>query len=802
MILNYIKIACRNLWRNKGYSFLNVFGLAVALAISTLIFLFISDELSFDKHHEKADRIYRIDADFLVNGNTFHERTVPAPFGEVLKKENPQIEEYARVTQWGQILVKKGNETLIEKNSAFADGSLFKIFTIPMLAGNPETALAEPNTIVISEKISKKYFGKKNPIGSSLLINNSENYKVTGVFKDMPLQSHVHYDFLRSMTGLEDSRQANWMSDNYETYLLVRPTTTEFLINKILKETTKKYMDGPLKTMIGNSIAKEEQKGGHFRYNVIPLTDIHLKSNITNEAEPPGDIQTIYIFFIVGLFILFIAGINVINLTTAISSDRFKEVGVRKVIGSNRISLIYQFLTESFLTSFIALIISILFAMILLPYINQLSGKELSIDFVSNPILSLILVSITLCVGLLSGIYPALFLSALKPIVVLKGAKVSNFKGGWLRNSLVVFQFSTTIILIIGTFAINNQLKYIRNKNLGYNRQQVLVLKNTASLFTHANTFKEEITQLPGVESAAISNMLPTSLNMNTNIYSKNSTERKGNVMGISQWNIDAGFLPTMQIEISKGRNFTPLMQTDSNKLIINESAARLLQFKNPIGKELYANGKQYSIIGVTKDFNTGSLRTKTPPLVMHFSNYPNVISFRVKTNNLPDLIKKIEAKYHSIAGMSGQPFEYSFLDDDFNSIYKSEQRSGKIFISFASIAVLIACLGLFGLSTYAAKQRKKEIGIRKVLGASVTQITGLLSKDFLQLILIAIIIAMPIAWYAVYTWLMEFEYRVNINFWIFALAGILSIVIALITISFQAIKAALANPIKSLRTE
>ncbi|MXV51469.1 FtsX-like permease family protein [Pedobacter sp. HMF7647] len=802
MLKNYFKIAWRNLLRNKGYSFINIFGLAVGLATCILIFLFVSDELSYNAYNTKADRIYRLNADFLVNGNSFNERTVPAQFGNVLVKDYPQIENATRVTDFGEILVKKGNETLIEKNAAFADANIFDIFTLPMLAGDPKTALVEPNSIVISERIAKKYFGSGNAVGKTMLLNNTDNYKVTGVIKDMPAQSHIHYDFLKAMSGNADSRNTNWMSDNYETYLLARPGTSEQSINNFLKEATKKYMEPALKAMAGSTINELEQNGGHFRYLAIPIKKIHLESTLSNEAEPSGNIQYVYVFIAASIFILLIACVNFMNLSTARSAGRSKEVGVRKVLGSDRSHLISQFLTESVLTSFISVIIALIIATALIPYLNQLSGKELDLGLFTNIWLLPSLVSVALIVGLVAGSYPAFFLSAFQPVKVLKGSPSTGFKGGWLRNSLVVFQFAAAIILIVGTIVIYSQLNYIQNKKLGYNREQVLVLKNTASLYIHAKAFKNEVLQIPGVEAGTITNNLPTSLNFNTTIFSKDAARSKGQVMGIAQWDVDADFIPTMGMTMIDGRNFSALISTDSVGIVVNESAVRLLGLREPIGKNIYASGKKLNIIGVVKDFNTGSLRTKIPPLVISLAESRNIMAFRVKTKNISAVIGQIENKYHAVEKMAGQPFMYSFLDDDFNSLYQSEQRTGKLFISFAAIAIFIACLGLFGLITYAAEQRTKEIGVRKVLGASISNIVLLLSNDFLKLVAIAAIIAFPLAWYSMNLWLRDFAYRIDITWWVFALAGVLAFVIAFGTVSFQAIKAAVANPVKSLRTE
>ncbi len=802
MFKNYFKIAVRNLWRNKRFSAINIFGLAIGLATCLLITLFVTDELSYDTFNEKADRIYRIDADFLVNGSRFNERNVPAQLGAVLMADHPQIEKSVRMIRQGDMLVKKGNETLIEHNTTFADSTLFDVFTLPMITGDPKTALVEPKSMVISESTARKYFNSTDVIGKTLLVDNTSTYKITGVIKNMPAQSHIHFDFIRAMSELPDSRAVNWMSDNYYTYLLVRAGTTEQAINGYLKDATKKYMETPLKNMVGSSIDELEKKGGYFKYAAMPITKIHLYSTLTDEAEPSGNIQYVYIFIVIAVLILLIACVNFMNLSTARSAGRSKEVGVRKVLGSHRSDLIMQFLIESVITSFIALVFSIFIAILLLPYLNQLSGKEITLNLLTAKWLLPSLLLAVVAVGLLAGSYPAFFLSGFEPAQVLKGKLAAGFKGGWLRNSLVVFQFVTAIILVVGTLVIYNQLNYIRNKKLGYDREQVFVLQNTKSLGLHAKAFKDEVQQIPGVEAGTMTHDLPTDNSWDINIYSKDAARGAGQVMGLGEWHVDADFIPAMGMEMARGRNFSPQMPTDSNAVLLNETAASLLGFADPLKSVLYFGNGSHNIIGVVKDFNAGSLRNKIAPIVFELSESKDYMAFRISTKNIPALIEQIEAKYHAVDGMAGQPFIYSFMDQDFNRLYNAEQRTGKIFISFAFFAILIACLGLFGLVTYAAEQRTKEIGIRKVLGASVAGIVQLLSKDFLKLVFIAFIIAAPASWFMMNKWLQDFAYRINISWWVFALAAFLAILITIITVSFRAIKAALANPVQSLRSE
>ncbi|MBS0032171.1 ABC transporter permease [Chitinophaga sp. 22321] len=805
MFRNYFRIALRNIWRNKSFSAITIFGLAIGMATCLLITLFVADELSYDRYNKKADRVFRVDADFYVNGNAFRERFSPSQLGTVLMQDFPQVENYVRFAYQGNILVKKGTTTLVEHNASFADSSLFDVFTLPMIAGDPKTALRNPHSIVISERMALKYFNSVDVLGKTLITDNIASYQVTGVIKDVPDQAHLHFDFIRAMSEHEDSRAANWMADNYTTYVLMRPGSTAEQLNGYLKTATRKYMESSLKKMTGSTIADVEKSGGRFRYTAIALPDIHLHSTLPAEVEPSGNIQYVYIFMAAAVIILLIACVNFMNLSTARSAGRSKEVGVRKVLGSQRSSLMFQFLTESTLTSFFALLLAVGIALVLLPFLNQLSDKHITLKAAYLVWLIPFLVVTATVIGLLAGSYPAFFLSGFEPVKVLKGKLTTGFKGSWLRNSLVVFQFTAAILLIVGTLVINNQLNFIRNKKLGYNKEQMLVLGNTQSLWIHAKSFKNEVLALPGVEAGTMTASLPTENSTSTNIYSKDAARSNGQVTGIKDWYVDCDYIPTLGMEMVSGRNFSPQMPTDTNGLLMNETAARLLGMRDIENKILYDdnNGmRPLKVLGIVKDFNAGSLRNAIPPIIFRLGEYSRNMVFRVRTNNLPALIAQIKSRYEAQDGMTGQPFVYSFMDDDFNRLYVAEQRTGSIFISFAVLAVLIASLGVFGLITYAAEQRTREIGIRKVLGASVSGIVALLSKDFLKLVLLAIVIATPLAWFMMNRWLQDFAYRVQISWTVFVLAAIIAVVITMLTVSFRAIRAAIANPVISLKAE
>ncbi|MFT3935782.1 MAG: ABC transporter permease [Chitinophagaceae bacterium] len=809
MFKNYFRVAYRNLWKDKGFSAINIIGLAAGLAICLLIALFVIDEFSYDKYNEKADRIFRLNADLKLNDAGMKAATVPSPMGQALVNEYPQIEKYTRILNTGDMLVKKGDETIMEHHTVFADSSLFDVFTLPMLAGNPKTALTQPMSMVISESMARKYFGSSaNAIGKSLLTANTTSYKITGVIKDMPAQSHLHMDFIKAMTEINDSRSTEWLSNNYVTYLLTKPGTTTAYVDNALKQSVKKYLEPQLMAVVHSNFSDLEKSGSYFKYYAIPLTQIHLHSNLSYEFEPNGNIQYVYIFIVVAVFILLIACVNFMNLSTARSAGRSKEVGVRKVLGSLRSNLITQFLAESMLTTLISLVLAIVIAALLLPLFNQLADKQITLGLFNKPWLLPGLIVTGFIVGLLAGSYPAFYLSAFQPIAVLKGKLSAGFRNGWLRNSLVVFQFAIAIVLIVGTLVIRNQLNFIRNTNLGYNRDQVLTLQNTASLWVHAKTFKDEALKIPGIISATMTDDLP-----NAGVHGINGIFKDASLSGSSSiimqtWNVDADFIPTLGISMAKGRNFSPQMPTDTFAVLVNETAAKMLAFPNPLNQTLYRpmgdsnKAVAYHIIGVVKDFHAGSLHEKIGPSLFHLTENRNAMSFRIHSANIPAVIAQLEKKYHAEEKMMGQPFLYSFMDDDFNRLYKADQRTGNLFISFAILAIMIACLGLFGLVTYAAEQRIKEIGVRKVLGASVGNIVRLLSMDFLKLVLIAIVIATPFAWWMMNRWLQDFSYRTIISWVDFVMAAVLATLITIITVCFRAIAAARANPVKSLRSE
>jgi putative ABC transport system permease protein len=807
MFRNYIKTAYRNLVKNKFYTSINIVGLAVGIATCLLILLYVSDELSFDRYNNNADQIFRVNNEIKFGDNLLDLAVAPAMMGATMVKEMPQVKQYTRLQWRGGLLIKKGNENLREDRIAWGDSTLFEVFTLPMISGDPKTALREPYSLVLTEKIAKKYFNSLDVVGKEMTINDSQNYKITAVIKDIPSQSHFNFDIFVATAENPGSRDDNWLSENWNTYILLKKNTDLNKLNSDMNKMMERYVGPELQSVTNVSFDQFKKNGGYVRASLTPLTDIHLHSNKTAELDGNGNIQFVYIFSAIGLFILLIACVNFMNLATARSFNRAKEVGVRKVLGSLRKNLIQQFLTESVLISFIALIFAVLIAWTLLPYFNQLSDKSIQVSTIFQPKMVISLVTLMLIVGLLAGSYPAFFLSAFQPIAVLKGKLAGGFKRSWLRNALVIFQFVITIILVIGTMVIFNQLNYIRAKDIGYNRNQILIINGTNALGDKAITFKNELSGIPGILNVTMTGFLPTNYDRNNNAFFTSPALDSKTAISMQIWSIDENYIPTLGMKLIDGRNFSQQYPTDSTGIVINEAAAKFLNTKDLLNKKLYnitdfktKQLNEFHVVGVIKNFNFSSLHDLITPLVLHLGKSNDAISVRVDASNITSVISGIKAKWKILA--AGQPFDYGFMDEQFNKLYSGEQQVGKISITFSLLAIMIACLGLFGLVTYAAEQRTKEIGIRKVLGANVPSIVSMIVKDFLKLVIIASIIAFPLAWWGMNKWLQNFAYRVDIGWWIFLIAALFAVAVTLATISYQAIKAAVANPTKSLRSE
>ena len=803
MIKNYFIIAWRNLWKNRVFSFINIFGLAVGFTCCLLISGFLYDELNYDKFPDSAKNIYRVEIN-LENKDFYS--TVDNAVGAGIKSSYPEVLSFTRFYTRSNIFVKYENNQFKEPALALVDSNFFQMFSIPLEEGNVSTALSEPNSIVLSRQTAIKYFGKQDPMGKFLVIgtNAANPYKVTGITAPLPGNLHFNFDLL---IGLRDSQQPQtWSNVGNYTYVKLRPGTDPKKLEARFPQLVAKYVVPEVQHDMGVSLAEAQKSVNSFIFYLKPIQDIHLHSSNKDELAANGSIKYVYIFAALAFFIILLAGVNFTNLSTAASVKRSKEVGIRKVMGSGKKQLILQFLSESLLLAILSFLFSLVIVYLLLPYFNELSGKQLSFgSFTSfNALIPELL--FVLLVGVMAGIYPAFFLSSFNITGVLKARSGAAPQGtNRLRSGLVVFQFAVSISMIICTIIVYKQLHFMQNKELGFDKTQCLILNDTYLLGKDQSAFKQQLLQDNRVISATISKDVPIAAPGidGTQAYAKENIENESrSEIHINRYHIDQDYIKTLGLQVLRGRNFSPEFSTDSAAVIVNETAVHDFGIKgDPIGKTIvYSGQKEYSIIGVVKDFHYVSIRQKIAPLVMMLGNNSGGMILKVKTSGVEGLLSSIKTQWNSFNAKG--PFSYSFADERFAAVYKSEERTGLIFTMFALISIIIATLGLFGLSAFTTAQRIKEIGVRKVLGATIGQVVLLLSKDFLFMVLIAFIISVPLTWVAMNKWLQEFAYRTSINWLTFLLAGSIAILVAFLTVSFQALKAAIANPVKSLRTE
>ncbi|MEM8507383.1 MAG: FtsX-like permease family protein [Bacteroidota bacterium] len=808
---NYLKTAWRSLKKQPFFTFLNTFGLAIGMAGALLIALYIHDELHYDNMFTDAERIYRIDAVSKFGGLAEELAQTPEPMGATLVQDYPEVELATRFLDRGSLLLRKANVSanVKELHSTFADSTLFKMFGIKLLAGDANTALSEPNTLVLTRTAAEKHFGVTNALGQNMLINNSETYTVTGVIEDFPKNSFLRdHSVFMAMSGFQFAQIGHWGSHNYFTFIKMVPSARMEGFDTKLNALFGKYLIPWVQDFFpGMTEESFKAAGNYINYATLPLTDIHLHSSKVQELSPNGSIQNVYILSFIAFFLVVLASVNFMNLSTAGSLKRAKEVGVRKTLGSNKSDLVRQFLTESGLICFLSLLLAVGVSFLVLPVFNELAGKAVSIPF-SNPIFWIILCSATLMLGLLSGGYPAFFMSRFIPVKVLKGSGLSDISGAKIRNSLVVFQFAISILLIVATVVVYQQLNFIQNKELGYSKDQVLVVEDINNTNGQEQLLKKEILRLSQVKKVTLSSFLPTPSDRSSMTFFKEKASQE-NAINMENWRIDHDYLSTLGLELIAGRDFDTTIPTDSTAIIINEAALRTLDVSAEdavglrISSDLGSNEGDTTfqpIIGVVKNFHYDSMRNTIEALCLTIGNFPGTMAIKLETADIMSTVSEIERLWNTLA--PGQPFNYYFLDDSFNNSYEAEHRLGQIFSVFTVLSIVIACLGLFGLATFNAQKRTKEIGIRKVLGATVSQISYRLTTDFLKMVGLAILIALPIGWYAMNKWLEDFSYRIEIQWWMLLLAGFLAIAIAVITVGYQSIKAAIVNPVKSLRTE
>jgi putative ABC transport system permease protein len=810
MFKNYFTVALRQLLKQKMYSVIKIGGFALGIAACLLIALYIKFELSYDKHWAQSDRIYRIVGEYRIDGKVLTGNDWPAPMAKALREDFPEVEKAGRLMDaplfYGagsnQVKPLGAEQNTFERGFSYADQDMLDILQMPMVYGDRSRALAEPNTMVISKSKADKYFPNQNPVGKLMILNNDNNkpYKIGGVMQDFPGTSHLHYDFLLTMTGhqLWDSEQLTWAASNYPVYVLLKPGADVVQFQSKLKLIISKYYLPALKEAgyaAAGTILKEA------KVLAQPIEKIHLYSAHIDDRLDKGDIRFVRLFGAIAIFILVLACINFINLSTAKSANRAKEVGLRKVVGSTRFGLMRQFLTESVLFSVLSFALGLVVALLLLPYFNQLAGRAITIPWTAWWLLPLMIVS-AIVIGVISGLYPSVYLSGFKPINVLKGQLSKGSKNSILRNSLVVFQFTTSIILIIGTIVIYNQTKYILTKKVGFDKDQVLLVQGTNTLDNKREAFKNELLKRSEIMSVSVSDYLPianTKRDGNT-FYLEGKVKEDRGVPG-QKWQVDYDYAGTLGMRIMEGRFFSKDIPLSEPGVVINQTMAQKLGLKNPVGHRIENGWEKFRVIGVVEDFNFESMKQNITPLCMVLSDYnSSIMAVKIRGADSKSVITYVSEVWKKFS--PDQPFRHTFLDENFTKMYADVQRTGNIFISFAVLAIIIACLGLFALSAFLAEQRTKEIGIRKVLGASVSGITAMLSRDFVKLVLISILIAVPVSYWAMSKWLEDFAYRISVSWWMMAIAGLAAILIALFTVSFQSIKAAIANPVKSLRSE
>ena len=783
-----MKVALRNLLKHKGHSFINIFGLSLGMSCCLLLFLWVQEELSYDRYHEKASRIFRVVNQYEVDGQVKRSAASSAPLAPALLADFPEVEKAVRLGTNG-FLVSCKDKYFIEQ-IFFADPEFFEIFNFPIVQGNQKTALKEPDAILISETMKNKYFGEEEPLGKILILDEKKTFQVTGVFKDIPPNSHFRFDFLGNFAGYASKDLTNWGVSNYYTYILVKETSSFAGLKEKLPLFIEKYR---------GKAAVEKYK---TKYLLQPLTTIHLHSNLKNEIEPNSDVGTVYSFSAVALFVLFIACINYINLTTAMYMKREKEIGLRKIFGALRPQLLYEFLLEALFFSLIALVLALILTKLFLPFFNSISGKSLIIDILDNLLLFPVIFGIFLTVGGISGLFPAVFLSSRPPVNTLKGTFNTIGRASFYRRFLVVFQFAISIVFIIATLIIIKQSRYITAKNLGFTKDNMICIPiHTKTVQEKYQTIKSEFLRLANVRAASASTFLPEKNYWYVN-YWREGINTDENPM-IHCLNVDEDFIRTFEIKILKGRSFSERFPADrESTYILNESAVKEFGWESPPGKKFkLGSGKVGTVIGIIQDFYFRSLYHEIKPAVLYFSpQWFAYFSVRISPYAIPGTLNLLKKKWQEI--LPGEPFSYSFLDDDIDNLYKTEWRLGKIFTVVAILAIIIACLGLLGLAVFSTGQRTKEIGIHKVHGASVGRIVLLLSREFTGCVLLANIIAWPIAWYTMNKWLKNFAYRTDMSIGLFFMSGAIVLIIALLTIGYKTMAAASANPVNTLRYE
>jgi predicted permease len=785
MLYNYLIITLRGLRKSKAFSLINLLGLAVGMATSILILLWVQDELSFDNFHPHGDHVYRVVAAWQTNNETQEYAATPAPLAAVLKGEILEIRDVVRLGEGGQMLLTYRDKHFDETGALYADPALLRMFGFPLVKGDPNSALRDPHSVVLTQTLAQKYFPNEEAVGKRIRVNNGADFTVTGVMRDVPANSHLRFSFVVPFELMKESNATldnNWMDYNYTTYVQLHPGTPAAGV------------DGKLA-----AVFRRRNPDTQGRFYLEPMRRIYLYSKVPGDNARHGDAQSVYIFSAVAVFILLIASINYMNLATARSARRAKEVGLRKVAGANRGQLIGQFLGESVLLACVALGLALVLVWALLPVYSDITEKVLSMNMLlGNTLLALL--AIAVCTGLVAGSYPALMLSAFQPVRVLKGTLSAGRGGAAFRRGLVVVQFTLSILLIFSTLVIYRQMQYVQTKNLGFEKENILTFVLRGDLNRKYETVRGELLRQPGVVAVTSASQDLTNVNSSTGGGDWEGKPAESRLI-LNQLSVDRDFTDAFNLRMVAGRGFSRQYATDSAAFILNEEAVRQMGLQSPVGKRFSAHNVTGTIVGVAEDFHFKSLHEPIEPMVLFVSpNWRGQAYVKIKPGYEAAAVAACEKVWKTFN--PSYPFAYRFLDENFDRMYRAEQRAGRLFRYFAGIAIFIACLGLFGLAAYTAEQRVREIGIRKVLGASVSSLVTLLSREFVVLVIISFALAVPLGWYLMNGWLSDFAYRIRLSWWLFAVAGGLAAVIALLTVSFQSIKAALADPVHSLKSE
>ncbi|MCC6460648.1 MAG: ABC transporter permease [Saprospiraceae bacterium] len=806
MYRNYLKIAWRNLWRHKSVSLINLLGLAIGIATCWLILLFVQHELSFDRFHQHADRIARVYFSGTVQGERMNEAHVMPPVAQTLKASFPEVEDATRLRVGGSPRVRVGAQAFRDGALAFVDPNFFSVFSLPFRNGKAQTALQEPHSVVLSQTTAARYFGGAEPLGQLVRLDDDPTpYKVSGVMADVPANSQFQFELLASMAGLEEARDPSWMRSEFFTFLLLREGASLPALEAKLPQVVETHMGPQFQASMGLSLAQFREKGNSIGLHLQALTDIYLHSDFAYDLGTHGDIRYVWIFGAIAAFMLLIACINFINLSTAGAARRAREVGIRKVIGSRQGELVRQFLLESTLMASLSLVLAFGLLQTALPLFQRLTGIPLAFDLLATPWLLPALLLFGWGTGVLAGAYPAFFMSAFQPGAVLKSRFLPGKNSLGLRNGLVVFQFFLSLTLITCTLVVYQQLHFMGTTPLGYDKEAVLILPDAGVLGPQAEPFRQQVRQDPRVQQLSTSGYLPAGPSYNNNFFLF-ADQQDQQMVKTLRYDVDEQYLPTLGIQLAAGRNFSKDFPTDTAAILINETAARAFGWgANALGHTLTAqlrsaeDRKTYQVIGVVRDFHFRSLHEQISPLVLVTGNQQGPAILKVQPKDISGLLASLQTRWSQL---TDEPFAYSFLDERVQATYQAERHFGLILGIFAALTIFVACLGLLGLAIFTAGQRTKEIGIRKVLGATTAGIVRLLTRDFLRPVLLALVLAAPVAYTCMQRWLEDFAYRIDVHWSVFAIAGVLAVLVAFLTVGVQSLRAALANPVQSLKSE